>query len=30
MWFEGVELDGCMYVGMDVREGEDVVVSAQE
>jgi len=24
MWFEGVGLDGCMHVWMDVGEGEDV------
>jgi len=30
MWFEGVGPDGCMNVGMDVVEREDVVVSAEE
>jgi len=30
MWFESVESDGCMYVGMDVGEREDVVKSAEE
>jgi len=27
MWFEGVGSDGCMHVGMNVGEREDVVVS---
>jgi len=30
MWFEGVGPDGCMHVGMDVGEREDVVVSVEE
>jgi len=30
MWFEGVGSDGCMHVGMDVGERQDVVVSAKE
>jgi len=30
MWFEGVSPDGCMHVGMDVREREYVVISAEE
>jgi len=30
IWFEGVGLDGCIHVGMDVREREDAVVSEKE
>jgi len=28
--FEGVGSDGCMHVGMDVGERQDVVVSVEE
>jgi len=30
MWFEGVGPDGCMLVGMDVGEREDVVLTVEE
>jgi len=30
MWFEGVVPDGCMHVGVDFGEREDVVVSVEE
>jgi len=30
MWFKGVELDGCMHVRMNVGEGKEVVISAEE
>jgi len=30
MWFKGVGPDGCMHIGMDVGEREDVVASPEE
>jgi len=30
MWFEGMELGGCMHVGIDIGERENVVVSTEK